>query len=68
MLKKLAIALAASAFAVTLAAPVASACPGKKDKQETADKDTKNDKTVAKKAKKTDKKAPKKVAKKDTKK
>ena len=32
MLKKICIAIAASAFALTLAAPVVSACPGKDQK------------------------------------
>jgi len=72
MLKKLAIALAASAFALTLAAPLASACPGKeKHKQETAEKkdtkDTKDTKVAKKETAKSDKQQPKKVAKKDAK-
>ena len=71
MLKKLATVLAASAFAITLAAPIASACPNMdKAKQETAEKDakdTKQDKKVAKKTTKKAKQAPKTVAKKTTK-
>ncbi len=64
MLKKLAVALAASAFAVTLAAPVASACPGHDDtKVAKKDKDAKK-KEAVKVAKKTDKKKAKKDAKK----
>jgi len=69
MLKKLGIAIAASAFAVTLAAPVASACPGM-EKPATADKDSK-EKVAKKDSKKAAKKAkahPKKVAKKTDKK
>jgi hypothetical protein len=68
MLKKLAIAFAASAFVVTLAGP-ASACPGMDKKQETADKDAKEKKVAKKKtttkttAKKKDKKAVKVVKK-----
>lgn len=54
MLKKIAIAFAASAFALTLAAPAASACGGMKGKTAHEKKEDK-DGVIAKKTKEADK-------------
>ena len=64
MLKKLALAFVASAFALALAAPTADACPGmdKGDKSKVVKKDSK--KKPAKIAKKREKKSKKKASKK----
>lgn len=54
MLKKIAITIAASAVALTLAVPVASACGGHKSKTATEQKESK-DGVIANKAKAKDK-------------